>query len=39
MRKTNGLVESLQGDAGVQMAQRLANNSGEYSQLLKNLLI
>ena len=39
MRRTNELVESLQAEAGVQMAQRLANNEGEYSELLKNLLV
>lgn len=39
MRTTNGLVESLQTEAASQMAERLSNDSGEYSQLLKNLLI
>lgn len=39
MKKTNELVESLQNAAGLQMAERLANNSDEHSTLLKNLLV
>ena len=39
MKRTNELVESLQSEAGIQMAQRLANNNDEYAALLKNLLI
>jgi len=33
------LVESLQGAAGIQMAERLANNPDEHATLLKNLLV
>ena len=39
MKRTNELVESLQSEAGIQMAQRLANNNNEYAALLKNLLV
>ena len=39
MKRTNELVESLQNEAGVQMAVRLQNNQQEYAQLLKQLLI
>ena len=39
MKRTNELVESLQAQAGKQMAQRLAQDSSAYSDLLKNLLI
>ena len=39
MKRTNQLVESLQNEAGIQMAQRLANNPDEYAELLKNLLV
>ena len=39
MKRTNELVESLQAQAGVQMAERLANNQQEYADLLKNLLV
>ncbi len=39
MRRTNELVESLQAQAGKQMAERLAGDSDAYADLLKNLLI
>lgn len=39
MKRTNELVESLQAQAGIQMAERLANNQQEYADLLKNLLV
>ena len=39
MKRTNELVESLQSEAGVAMAQRLTNNRDDYANLLKNLLV
>lgn len=39
MKLTNELVESIQNAAGVQMAERLANNESEYSTLLHKLLV
>lgn len=39
MKRTNELVESLQAQAGVEMASRLSNDEGMYSELLKNLLV
>ena len=39
MKRTNELVESLQAEAGVAMAQRLTNNRDDYANLLKNLLV
>lgn len=39
MKRTNELVESLQAQAGVEMATRLTNDESMYSDLLKNLLV
>lgn len=39
MKRTNELVESIQNDAGVEMAQRLANDEGTYAALLHKLLV
>ncbi len=39
MRRTNELVESLQAQAGKQMAERLSGDSDAYADLLKNLLV
>ena len=39
MRETNTLVESLEGEAGERMAERLSRDSSAYSTLLKNLLV
>ena len=39
MRETNTLVESLQGEAGKRMAERMSRDSNAYATLLKNLLV
>jgi|EP00806_Schmidingerella_arcuata_P001652 V-type H+-transporting ATPase subunit E len=39
MRETNKMVESLLGEAGERMAERMSRDSNAYSALLKDLLV